>query len=88
MKHALFFLAPFSLTGCFPFDEGPRDASKAEIQSMLATCHVTITMMERQSPGADRWLLTMPHQGSGNAEKGECLRREQEKLGADFATFG
>lgn len=81
-------LALLGLTACFPFDEEPRDASKDEIQTMLAACHVTITMMEHQPGRPSRWMLTIPHQGSGDAQKRDCLRREQEKLGADFTKIG
>jgi hypothetical protein len=75
----------FGLTSCFPFDDGPPEASEEQINTMLSACRLNIRQLERYD---DQWLVTIDDREPNRAAKAACLNREQSKLGVEFAMAG
>ena len=81
-------LLPFGLIACSPFDEGPPDATKDQVDAMLTTCGVTLRQIERQDQQSERLVVSIAPQEPDKAKKAECLSNEEKKLDVGFTMVG
>jgi hypothetical protein len=88
MRRSFLAIALFELGGCFPFDEGPPDATEKQVNMMLRTCGVTLHHLEHQSGDDSRLVVTIDDQEPDRAKKATCLSREEDKLGVGFTMEG
>lgn len=88
MKRLLIWPLCGAVAACFPFDDdGTRDASIAEVRSMLAACHVKANAIEPQDDGSSRLVVTFARQEHGDRRRA-CLDQQQKAAGASFAEVG
>ena len=88
MRQLLSLCLTCCLAACFPFDEGPPDASKEQVDAILRHCDVHIQRVELQDQDGGRLLVSIDAAEPEKAAKVKCLDREQEKSGVGFAIFG
>jgi hypothetical protein len=87
MKSVFVGLTTLSLVACFPFAD-ERDASQAEILSILSACGAKAARWEHQDQEPDRWVVTFERQGGDSGKRLACIREEEDKLGAGFTGVG